>query len=244
MMAETRIRRLNDEGMRRMREFVVSLKSDSPQPYSEARGLLDSPDASDGFSQVAHVDPARRFATRYDLARYLHERIPLLRHPDPLRDAGLWSWLALLWFEQLCPFRHDGKAYPGAEATLIPEFANRRYYRHLILGPYVVYQVYQDADAAKALLNDPVSLATSEVFRLFIESSRLFPCRAVAAALTELYYDPIEGKLKRGKGRKGPGGMRRFVRVLSQFDRTYDLMAIEKKEAVLQLLPREFDRFR
>lgn len=57
-----------------------------------------------------------------------------------------------------------------------------------------------------------------------------------------LYYDPHESRIRRGAGGKGKGAPRRLADVMSQFDVTWDLYSMKKKD-LLRLLPAEFDRF-
>lgn len=245
-MNPVRIRRLNEPGLARMAEFLDSFISAPDRPVDFQEDLwpiLTGLDTTVHVPNVVQADADRRFPRRYDLAEYLHGLIPRLGLADPTRDQGLWAWLALLWFEQLAPVE-KGRRKVGERAKWIPLIGvQRRYYRHAVLGPYIVYASHADApERAQVLLSEAPNITTSEIYRMFVESS-LAGCKPVIEATRALYWDAAAGRLRRGAGIKEAGGSRRLVQVMMQFDRTIDLHLIAP-EALLDLLPREFDRFR
>lgn len=235
------LRRLNDEGVRRMEAFLDSLTTDVPEAYPVE--FLTDPAASEAIAVEVPVDQTV-FPRRYELAEYLYKRFADAGIRDSERDAGIWAWLALYWFEQLCPKERDGRLKPGSRDRWIPRLGNsRRYYRHLVLGPWLIYRAHSDEPSrALALLTDPPSVATAEVYRLFIEGPLVASIAAVTAA-TQLYYDSDKRKLKRGFGVKTGGGARRLVAFLQQLDCTYDLHSMSS-DHLMRCLPSEFSRFR
>lgn len=235
------LRRLNEEGIRRMEAFLDSLTTQTTEPYPES--LLTDPATSDALEVQIEVE-RRSFPRRFELAQYLYQRLSGSGLREPERDAGLWAWLALFWFDQLSPAEPDGCRSPGERARWIPRIDSaRRYYRHLLLGVYAVYLPYADTpDLVEALLCDALPTATSEKFRLFAENQRLLNCPAALRISRLLYYDGERRRLRRGAGRKDQGGLRRLVAFLDQLDRTYDLQLLSPHD-LLDLLPTEFDEF-
>jgi hypothetical protein len=67
--------------------------------------------------------------------------------------------------------------------------------------------------------------------------------RAVAETATRLYFDSAAGAFKRGHSSKIRGGPRRLASLLNQLDLTWYLYGMTTDE-ILNLLPKEFDRFR
>ena len=65
----------------------------------------------------------------------------------------------------------------------------------------------------------------------------------IQKAVTKLYYDHNNMSLKKGSGGKGGGSARRLSDVLKQFNMNYDFYAI-KSDDLINLLPKEFDRFK
>lgn len=235
-----KMRCLNDEGLRRMHVFLDSLTTEHPQPYPEA--TLTDPDASSAVRPSVDVECAT-FPRRFEIAQYLHERFEEAGLMEPERDKGIWAWLALYWFDQLC-WKKNGKLIPGERARWVPLIDNsRRYYRHFVLGPYMLYRSNaENPEAIEPVLCNPPHVSTSEVFRVVIEGNYASSF-GVLEAVRCLFYDVQLGKIRRGSSGKGVPGIRRMGDILSQFDCTYDLHTIPPKTLV-EMLPAEFDRFR
>jgi hypothetical protein len=135
-----RLRRLTAEGVARMSAFLDSLTTSTPEapPYE----ILTDPAMSEPVPGDIEIEQ-RAFGCRLDVARYLDERFGDTETRGLERDRGVWSWLALLFFESLCPVGRDGRRKPGARARWIPEISNfQRYYRHLLGGPYLIYRAH------------------------------------------------------------------------------------------------------
>src|SRR5437879_4205771 len=96
----TQVRRLNELGLQRLGEFLDSLKTDTPQGYPA--GLLADPAATGEIGLDIMVEP-QTFGSRYEAAKYLDDRLTSSRLREVERDKGLWAWLALFYFDELCP---------------------------------------------------------------------------------------------------------------------------------------------
>lgn len=230
------LRRLNDQGVEQFRQFLESLRHD-PQTKAPMQLLEDSA-ASEALPVTIRIE-YRPFETRLELARYLHETLTDRELIGLDSDVGLWTWLTLYYFGQLCPVGRN----VAVTATYIPVVDERtRYYRHLLLGPYVMYRTYRhDETKLYSLLSNPVYVSTSETYRLFIENPTLIACPAVLATTNALYFDREAMKLRRGAGSKVAGGCRRLIDFLQQIDCTYDLPMLSE-EQLIQMLPKEFKR--
>ena len=82
-----------------------------------------------------------------------------------------------------------------------------------------------------------------EIAEQFGANPTLIRRTSTVAAITKLYMHPETGRPKRGAAGKDKGGARRLVKVLKQFDLTYDREDMDA-DAIISLLPDEFDRFR
>jgi hypothetical protein len=118
---------------------------------------------------------------------------------------------------------------------------NRRY-RHRIFGPVDLYSRF-GAAARLQLHGSPDTVSDWEeqtASRYQISSNR-----GIADALYRLYWDENKNSPKRGAApnRRVPGTLRRFSDLVQQLDRTYDLISVDA-QAILDLLPTEFDHFK
>ncbi len=234
------LRILNEAGIQQMAEFLGSLTTDEPQDYPES--LLTDEETSEPIDENVDVE---RIAldTRLAAAVHLFERLAAAKLKNIEHNRGLWAWLALFHFEELCPVT-KGVRKPGERARWIPETKNDfRYYRHLLAGPYLIYRAHQ-AHISKALglLGGPLS-RPGEVVAQIAARAPLITSPAVIETATNLYWDHENKKYKRGAQSKGAGTPRRLREVLNQFEVTWDLYSMSADE-LLERLPAEFNRFR
>ena len=235
----TLARRLTSEGMEKFAEFLSSLRSDRS---------LDAPlELLTGVSTSAMIDAdvdaePREFRSRLEVAEHLH-RILKVDASSLRNDAGFWTWLALCWFEALCP-TFQGHWQPGETNRWVAELEDpRQSCRHILAGPYQIYRAHREDPArALSLLSGPPP-QLGPLVTLIASRPSLATCQAVVGAATRLYYDSSKGRNRPGLSGKGPGSPRRFADILSQLDLTWDLHSLSTQE-LLDLLPGEFDEFR
>ncbi len=243
------VRLLNDEGIMRFERYVNDLRSDlrTPPPLY----LLSDPKTSEAAPYATSIKAqplGRPFKSAYELGEYLCEVVfKGMSKPVISREYGLWNWLALYLFDELCPL-NDGNRSPleTPAYVLSKDFKYTRYYRHLVRSAWMLVSVH--GRSAKVLLTSsstegsPVSVRTEVQMQLsatqeFVES------KSVVETAYALYFDETADQMKAGYSSKGAGSPRRLVTVLNQFDLTYDLHA-SPAEKLVSLLPSEFDRFR
>jgi len=231
-------RRLTTEGIEQFDTFLVSLKT---EPSLDApMELLTGSATSAPVDAEVDAEP-RDLHSRLEVAEHLN-RI-LKQDATNLRtDAGFWTWLALRWFETLCP-THGGKWQPGDRSRWIADLEDpRKSCRHFLAGPYQVFRAHRDDPTrALSLLCGPPQ-QQGLLVTLIASRPSLVTCRAVVGAATRLYYDSSKGRNRTGLTGKGPGSPRRFADILSQLDLTWDLHSLTTEE-LLALLPAEFDEF-
>ena len=206
--------------------------------------LLEDPALTDSLSADVEV-PARSFADRLEVGRFLNELLERAKVVLPERDKGLWSWLTLFYFDEVCPANGRGERNPlNDEARLVPRLDNyQRFYRHLLLGPYLIVRAHRDQpERAIAMLCNPL-WQPGEIAEQLASRKELVTNRGVVEAATRLYYDPTTRSFRRGAGTKVRGAPRRLADLFNQLDLTYYLYGMTAEE-LLALLPKEFDRFR
>ncbi len=235
------IRRLNDRGLREFSSFLDRLRQEP--------GLLVPDQLLTGTYTTEVIDPRLvldlpRFVDRMDFGDWLHNFASSNSWEIPRRDRGFWSWLTLYFFDQVCPADASGRRNVREQAWNIPAFDDsRRHYRHVLYGSYeVYYQFQEDPTAAGLLLSIDLTTVGQFWFQL-VSRQELITNPAVVGAATQLYLDNATGKAKRGATSQGAGGIFRFVKLINQLDRVWDLR-LRGVGGILSLLPREFEKFR
>lgn len=234
-------RRLNDAGIEAFRSYLDRLREDPSlaPPYE----LLADQALSEPLTPGIEAEE-KHFESRMDFALWLYTAAEQAGYPIPRNDPGFWAWLSLALFDQVCPPDSQGKRKPKENARYLAVLHGaRRYYRHGLLGPYLVFIKYADnPEQVSALLCGSLTKLTDEAYRLFVEN-QLVDYKGAVAILKDLYYDPAKGKIKRGAQTKKAGSIRRFVKILFQYVRTFDLDVLPE-QALREMLPPEFDRWR
>ena len=235
-MKPMQVREFTEEGVREFEQILDDARNGRKIPDSLRNGLLES-----GYvlPSALRAAPAR-FSNRLGAGKSL---VQLLKGYDSfLNKPGVWAWLSLYYFDSVCPEADGARVVRKQRELYIPDFTNfRRYYRHLLYGPFSICRAHADnPERAMAVLCTPVHQPGDAVESLASRQD-LITSPSVMQAATDLYVR--DGRHKRGAGRKNRGGARRFADVMMQFDMTYDLDQIPVRD-LLELLPLEFAEFR
>lgn len=236
-----RLHRFNDQGNARLTQFIADLKTDPS--LAVPTSLLTDPTCTVAIAPALEVE-RHSFANRMEAARYIDGVLSTVTGCDVQRDVGLWAWLTLFYFDQVCPLDGHGRRKAGELARYIPATTNfQKYYRHLLAGPYRVFRAHKDnPDRALVLLCGPLQ-KPGEVAEQMMAYSEIITNQNAIEVATTIYFDPKSGSFKRGAAGKGGGSARRLADVLNQFDVTWDLYWMPA-EGILSKLPKEFNRFK
>lgn len=238
-MSDALVRALNADSVGRFAAYLEALRGGSRA--DPPRELLDDPQCTSDLSAPARVE-TKPFASRWGMAQHLAERLAGVPQDEVEENVGLWAWLSLFYFEQVCARQPDGARKPGRDYRHIPDFGFQYRHRHLLYGPFAVYRRHRGY--AILVLSGPTHLE-SALYQEITSRQDLLASRGVVEVLNALYLDRSRGMPKRGAQRvtAAPGTVRRFVRVMQQLDLTYDIYGMSGA-AILQLLPAEFDGWR
>jgi len=236
-----RLRRLTLQGIAQFSEYLDMLENE-PTRLAPTH-LLEDAACSEQFGAATEIRK-KTFGSRYTAAQYIDSVLANTGVADVDRDVGLWAWLTLFCFDELCPKDKAGHRSLRERPAYIPEPQNfQRYYRHLLLGPYLIFRAHSDnPKRAMALLCQPLHIIDDIIAQL-AAYQEIISNKTIIQMATHLYLDPASGERKKGAGGKGPGSPRRLAAVLDQFDVTWDLYAMSLKE-FWAVLPKEFEKFR
>jgi hypothetical protein len=236
------LRSFTDRGLSEAQEVLQGIRT----------GELDGvPDELLGDETLTHASGLQlplfrmeEFSTRWSLAVWLYRGLSNAAGTKAaLLEPGHWSWLAMRLFDVIAP-NVEGKRRVREDARyLLRADDYRKAYRHLVAGPYLLFQAHSEDPASVRGLLATRPDAPGEVYEQLASRKFLITSRAVVAVATMLYLSPETGELRRGASGAGAGSARRLSEILQQFDKTFDLHDVSP-EALIGLLPKEFDRFR
>ncbi len=230
----TKLRSLNKRGIDEFRGFLQRIRDG--EEFQANPAILYIDDYSTRLPRAIEVAP-RKFASKFAAAEYLEGVLSDM--PAPAEDAGLWSWLALFYFDQLSPVDAEGNRRPREDYHYIPSTESGfRSGRHLLAGPYKLLTMHRQN--ARLLLHPPVHQHGNFIYDLGFRRD-LITNRGLIEAIDLLYWDTKRKRPKRGATTPSrPGNLRRLIAVIQQLDFNYDLYGMRAGE-ILQLLPPEFD---
>jgi len=239
------LRILSTSGVAKFDEYLNKLTTASAEKPPSF--LLTDDSYSQAIPGSPSIDESKEFSNKMEAAKYLNESLSKVEASYDVRtNSGLWTWIALCYFDQLCPPDRDGSRDPGERVRyVLPNIGSedhwRRYYRHLLAGPYDIYRIHKEN--ARIFLHGPLNILGDFTEQL---ASRMdiMANKGVIEAADILYYDKAHKEPKRGAtNRNKPGNIRRFVTLVTQLDLTYDLYAMHGRE-IVRLFPAEFDSWR
>jgi hypothetical protein len=232
-----KLRQFTAAGIEAFENYLASARNN---PASvPPRDLLESPAVTTQVSPAIEV-AAINFVARADAAIYLGKTLEALPEEDVRNNAGLWTWLSLFYFDQVCPPSNGKYTVKNSYYYVFEPHNPRHFYRHLLFVGWRVIQIAPDH--SRLYLNVPLSTLdtfTTEVLkRLYLTR---IPC--IFEVLDRLYWDPrrkrpVKGVVGTSTTRPGDLVHRLPIRI-RQLEKTYDLQSLTA-EQLLNLLGKEF----
>jgi hypothetical protein len=234
-----RLKVFTDEGINEFRGFLIELKN-NPE--------LNRPDLSDikyseNFEPEITLDENKIFSSRMQLAEYLTQIFSDagVKSQNVISNDKLWTWLAYLWFDQVCPI--EGEERKVREIVkYICSTDYKKYYRHFIASTYRIFSTL-GKDNSLLFLNRPVNDHGDFIEQLASRQEIISNPNLIGVA-HELYWDSNDNKPKRGgSDRKKPGNLRRLIQLFGQIELTYDIFSM-KPDEIVKTLPKEFNNWK
>ena len=228
------VRALNDEGIQKFEQYLENgaiggIPSD----------LLSDDETSYEPPWTASVE-RKEFADRFEFGEYLNTALKDCDQREISHHRDMWTWLALFYFDQLCPADAKGSRKPYKSYRYVYDHNYKYYYRHQVRTPYAL--VKDNGQSARVLLRAPLN-RHGELVEQIASRQKIAGCGSVMDAIDGLYYDEELEKAKLGvTTRNRPGVILRLINILEQFETTYDLHSMSGEE-ILEMLPHEFDKW-
>lgn len=231
------VRTFTEIGLEKFSNYLHAARSNPAlEPPTE---LLQDDVASEPFEKGIEVEE-RIFESKRDAGRYLFRQLRDGDLESIRRNRGLWSWLALFYFDQVCPSNDEGIRHVKRTEHYMLVRDWKRYYRHLLVTPWELYREY--SDGAFALLSGQLSVHGYFAEQL-ASRQEFISNEALVEVVDQLYYDEERDGTKVGAtSQERPGNVRRLVEIKQQLALTYDLYGMDA-EQIIDLLPDEFDEW-
>lgn len=237
-MADIRV--LTEKGKQLFADYLSKLRSGTLQAIPG--DTLSHGPCSEPFKPLGHIDDIP-FTSRIEMGKYLGKVFAEAGVPrnELIENTGLWSWLALTWFDQLCPKKDDGTRKVGETARYVCTSNWRNYYRHLVASSWLIHSLH--GEFSRLMLQCPVYKHNDFAEQLASNQS-IISRRPLIEVADTLYWDIKEARPKHNaSNRHSKGNVRRLVSFVHQIELTYDLHRTSRNE-IMALLPTEFAQWK
>lgn len=232
------LRILSRKGEEAFIDYINQVKTGSPDPSPiETLGKSLYSQEFSPYIEVPAEPPAK---VRLGVGKYLFDLFEAkgIQRGELLSSQGMWSWLALIWFDKLCQTGIDGLRKPGETSRYVCSSHYTDYYRHLVASSWDIYSLYRDK--SRLFLWTPLYLHNDFMEQLASRQD-IITNKPLIETFDHLYWDVAQNRPKRGaQGRNRPGNFRRLLQFIQQIELTYDLRAMTGEE-IMGLLPAEYD---
>ena len=231
-----KVRKLNEVGQEQFREFIE--RSKNGEELAVPLGLLSDLKTSEVIADVLEVTD-ETFESRYEIGLYLVTLFGHIKIEQYIGERGFWDWFSLYWFDQIC--KQKGAVWlPDEHYNYLLSENFRHRPRHAIYTSWQLVNLY-NSDARFSLCG---LTSRGEICEQLMATQDTLTSKPTITLASALYSDSgrKEG-FKSGAGGNGGGSVRRYKAFLSQIKMTYYINSMSKDD-LLELLPKEFDRFK
>ncbi|MBS1656451.1 MAG: hypothetical protein JSU05_16470, partial [Bacteroidetes bacterium] len=231
-MSSYSIKVFNEAGLNEFERVISEIRNSNLKSIPE--DLLFSDDYAVTFEPIVNIEKVE-LKNKNELIPYLSNALDLKNNKQLYFNKGLWSWLAAFFFDNICPADGNGKRKINETAFYVLRDPKNytKFYRHLLAYPSRVYSELEDSSKIFLIGSFVKRGEVTEQFGAYQEIALNKP---IIDAANILYWDDSTKNLKRGAAGKGGGSARRLVRIIRQYQMTYDLNSMKGNE-IVELLP-------
>lgn len=254
---------LNKLGIDKFREFIADRMDGNTNISVDS--ILSNSACIEVTPFKTPIDLDKKFEDRYELANYLYAAMVneysqnksdygLENRKEDGKSVGLWSWFALVYFEQL--YDHDSSHRPTSDAHFIFQpHEGRRWYRHSVFSPFYLVDNYPDL--ARVMISSEIA-TMGQMIESTISRYHVMNSEAARESINKLYADPDNnGKWKEGSSSQpetnklkqlkkngaakmqGYGGIERFALELQKIKLTHHIQGVDS-DVLIDLMGDEF----
>jgi len=251
---------LNNKALNIFKEYIYKSR-ESDTRLNPPFQLLEDSEYTDNLLNNIELDKNKQFRNRYEMGQYLDSIIDNITFEKYLDNVGLWSWIALFYFDQFCP---EGKKINRVEHYILSAGGFKLpglpvAYRHCVRGP--LFALKKFPEIAKAIIlgsRDKESLyEMGDFLEQTLSKPQILASNPCLKVIKKLYItsdgfakigcssNPVKKKIKSGKWSKaGYGGIRRLTEgVLPRLKMTYNLEIMEEND-IIKSAGKEFETFK
>lgn len=234
--------KLNETGIQKFKGYLMALKAGGKG--TPPVQLCYDRQTSDALPFDIEPEDAE-FADRVTMGKCLRDLIQ--KNDDTvLYDPGFWTAMSLIWFDKICPPDNNGARLTLALNRYIFDSNQLKADRHILWGAW--WAINTLGDDGEFFLRQPVGSKNDslqyhgEIMNRFA-SNQLVASVPGVIQLTRLLFQDDESKCpKKGTSGRGSGSPNHLVRLLKQFELTYDFHHMSP-DALRGLLPKDFDKW-
>lgn len=238
MNKQVQVRVFNEDGLAELEKRLSEIRENQTK-YIKDDFLFDKT-FSKTYERVIHIEQVD-FRNKANLIPYLVDKLDLKKNRELYFDKGLWSWITAFYFDNICPSDMHGKRKVNETAFYVLNDPKNytKYYRHILAYPSRIFS--EVGDSSKIFLIGDFS-KRGEITEQFGAYQEIALNKGILDAANILYWDELTKNLKRGAAGKGAGSARRLVRIIRQYQLTYDLNSMTGNE-IVKILPKEFSKW-
>src|SRR5262249_4288076 len=165
-------RRFNQSGIQAFRLFLASCRESSGATLP--RHSLEDDALTESVKPEIRLQP-RNFTSRRDASAYFHTMLKQLPPQEVAVDSGLWTWMSLFFFDEVCPVINGRRRLKNDYSYIFEPKNPHHYYRHLL---FLAWYVGRIASGYNRLYLDVPLSGLDEVTRIVMGGLYLtrIPC--------------------------------------------------------------------
>lgn len=243
-MTTKSLRYLNSRGLIAYEKHLNQIRESGVwKPFDE---ILNDPTLSENVGRARLALP-KSFSDRLECGKFFSELFDDYQEElvsagvDPHLHVGLWAWLSASMGEFLKGSGKDLVIGEAARWTFMPNDFGR-YYRHLLAGPYMLYDMHKgNPDLVAILLYNDVTKPNTAYVEQIASRPLIVNNPAAMELVHRMYFDFKKRKPKKSSSGKTveAGDIRRFGVVFNQLSLTWDVAGMAVEE-LIPILPKEF----